>query len=270
MLFAHTGYGRSRAGSGLLSLALHATAVALLFTVASNRQVQHSAQRAITLLAPLVEPYIPAAAPRHGGGGGGGDRSPLPASQGRLPRLARRQFTPPMAVMANPSPKLVMEPTLIVPPDAALPNVNMAVFGDPLARPGPPSNGTGSGGGIGNGSGGGVGPGTGPGFGPGKGGGFGDEMGGGSGGIKSAELLFKVEPEYSDDARKARVQGTVVLVVEIDEKGRIRNPRVRDGLGLGLDEKAMEAVLKWRFRPYLRNGTAIAGPALIEVNFRLL
>ena len=85
-----------------------------------------------------------------GGGGGGGDRSPLPASKGRLPKLAARQFTPPMAVVNNPNPKLIMEPTLVIPPDVNLPNVNMAQYGDPLGKIGPPSNGPGSGGGIGS------------------------------------------------------------------------------------------------------------------------
>ncbi len=101
---------------------------------------------------------------RCGGGGGGGDRSPTPASKGRLPKPSLKQFTPPMAVVNNPNPKLVMDPTIIAPPDTPLPNVNMPVWGDPLAKIGPPSNGPGSGGGIGSGSGGGVGSGKGGGI----------------------------------------------------------------------------------------------------------
>ena len=69
-----------------------------------------------------------------GGGGGGGDRSPLPASKGRLPKASLRQFTPPMAVVNNPNPKLTMEPSIIAPPDVKLPNVNMAQYGDPLGE----------------------------------------------------------------------------------------------------------------------------------------
>ena len=69
-----------------------------------------------------------------GGGGGGGDRSPLPASKGRLPKASLRQFTPPMAVVNNPNPKLTMEPTIIAPPDVNLPQVNMAQYGDPLGE----------------------------------------------------------------------------------------------------------------------------------------
>ena len=102
-----------------------------------------------------------------GGGGGGGDRSPTPPSKGKLPRLADKQFVPPMAVVHNPDPKLVMEPTLIIQPDANIPKVNMDVLGDPLAKSMIASNGPGSGGGIGSGPGGGVGSGSGAGYGPG-------------------------------------------------------------------------------------------------------
>lgn len=205
-----------------------------------------------------------------GGGGGGGDRSPLPASKGRLPKLAPRQFTPPAAVIRNQNPKLPMEPTLVIPPDVNLPSVNLAQYGDPLGAIGPPSNGTGSGGGIGSGSGGGVGPGKGPGYGPGEGGGFGGGVFRVGGGVTAPTLLFKVEPEYSEEARKAKFQGTVVLYVEVDEQGRPKNLKVLRTLGLGLDEKAIEAVRKWKFRPGYKDGKAVTVAATIEVNFRLL
>jgi TonB family protein len=205
-----------------------------------------------------------------GGGGGGGDRSPLPASKGKLPKFAARQFTPPMAVVNNPNPKLIMEPTIIVPPDANLPNVNMAVLGDPLGRIGPPSNGTGSGGGIGSGSGGGVGSGKGPGFGPGEGGGFGGGVFRAGGGVTSPVLTFKVEPEYSEEARKAKFMGTVLLYVEVNERGQPQNPRILRAVGMGLDEKAIEAVMKWRFQPGRKDGKPVTVAAQVEVNFRLL
>src|SRR5439155_8621954 len=133
-----------------------------------------------------------------GGGGGGGDRSLLPASKGKLPKAALRQFTPPMAVVNNPNPKLIMEPSIIAPPDINLPQVNMSQYGDPLAKIGPPSNGPGSGGGIGSGSGGGVGSGKGGGFGPGEGGGMGGGVFRVGGGVTAPALIFKVEPEYSE------------------------------------------------------------------------
>ncbi len=259
--------------SGLYSLLIHVGVVTLLFTLAVNKTVQQTVRQTVSLVAPLdIAPYV-AQKPKSqtmGGGGGGGDRSPLPASKGRLPKLAPRQFTPPMAVVNNPNPKLIMEPTLVIPPDVNLPNVNMAQYGDPLGKLGPPSNGPGSGGGIGSGSGGGVGSGKGAGYGPGEGGGFGGGAYRVGGGVTAPTLIFKVEPEYSEEARKAKFQGIVLLYVEVNERGLPQNPRVIRALGLGLDEKAIEAVMKWRFRPGLKDGKPVTTQAQVEVNFRLL
>jgi len=167
-------YGRQKK-SFMMSTGFQVAVVVILFTVFSSKPVQKAVQATMTLIMPTdVNEYVPKAAPKKqamGGGGGGGDRSPLPASKGRLPKASLRQFTPPMAVINNPNPRLTMEPSIIAPPDVNLPNVNMAQYGDPLAKIGPASNGPGSGGGIGSGSGGGVGSGKGGGFGPGEGGG---------------------------------------------------------------------------------------------------
>lgn len=266
-------YGDKKKHAGVGSILIHVSVIALLFTVGSNRHVQQAVKQTVTLFAPDIAPYMPQAPEKPklmGGGGGGGDRSPLPASKGRLPKISPRQFTPPMAVVNNPNPKLIMEPSIIAQPDAQLPQVNMAQYGDPLGRIGPPSNGTGSGGGIGSGSGGGVGSGSGAGFGPGRGGGVGGGVYRIGGGVSAPQLLFKVEPEYSEEARKAKFQGTVVLYVEVDEKGIPRNLRIVRALGLGLDEKALEAVQKWRFKPGQKDGKAVPVAATVEVNFRLL
>src|SRR5205085_12468097 len=143
-------YGRKKE-SWMMSFGFQMGVVALLFTVFSQKSVQDKMKEIVHLTAPLdIAPYQPQMAPKKqtmGGGGGGGDRSPLPASKGRLPRPALKQFTPPMAVVNNPNPKLVMEPTIIAPPDVPLPQVNLPNYGDPLAKIGPPSNGPGSGGG---------------------------------------------------------------------------------------------------------------------------
>ena len=84
------------------------------------------------------------------------------------------------------------------------------------------------------------------------------------------ELLKKVEPEYSEEARKAKFQGVVVLYIVVDPNGNAVNPRVMKSLGLGLDEKAMEAVKQWKFKPGYKDGKAVAVAATVEVNFRLL
>lgn len=267
------------AGNGsrasLITAGVHVGVVALMFLVGTVHVITQQPKTTVTLLAPPpdITPYLPQKPkPKPmGGGGGGGDRSPLPASKGKLPRLDVKQFVPPAAVVHNDAPRLVMEPTIVVPPDAQVPQVNMNVWGDPLAKvAGPPSNGTGSGGGIGSGSGGGVGSGKGPGFGPGEGGGIGGGIYRIGGGVTAPTLVFKVEPEYSEEARKAKYQGTVVLYVVVDEKGMPKDIKVVRALGLGLDEKAVQAVEKWRFRPGYLNGKAVAVAATVEVNFRLL
>lgn len=265
--------GGNEKRAGLSSVIIHSLVVALMLVVGTNPQVQLAVRETVSLVAPDIAPFVPNVPPKPktmGGGGGGGDRSPIPASKGQLPKVAPRQFVPPAAVIHNPDPKLIMEPTIVVPPDVPLPQVNIAQWGDPLGKIGPPSSGPGSGGGIGSGSGGGVGSGEGPGFGPGRGGGVGGGVYRIGGGVSAPTLLFKVEPEYSEDARKAKFQGTVILAVVVDEKGLPRDLRIVRPLGLGLDEKAIEAVQKWRFRPGYLNGKPVSVAATIEVNFRLL
>jgi TonB family protein len=83
-------------------------------------------------------------------------------------------------------------------------------------------------------------------------------------------LIYKIEPEYSDEARKAKLQGDVFLRIEVDARGAAQNIVVSHGLGLGLDERAIEAVRRWKFRPGYSNGKAVPTPALIQVTFRLL
>jgi periplasmic protein TonB len=265
-------YGQDKK-SFFMSTGFQTVVVVLLFTVASSKAVQDAVKQVVPLIAPNLAPYEPKMAPQKQtmqGGGGGGDRSPLPAAKGRLPKASMRQFTPPVQVYNNLNPKLPMEPTIIAPPNVPLPNVNLPNYGDPLAKVGPPSNGPGSGGGIGSGHGGGVGSGSGGGFGPGEGGGVGGGVFRVGGGVTAPALLFKVEPEYSEEARRAKYQGTVVLYVEVGPDGKAHNPRIVRSLGLGLDEKAMEAVNKWKFRPGYKDGKAVTVAATIEVNFRLL
>lgn len=266
-------YGRQKK-SFVMAFGVQAVMLGLLIWAFTTKVVQDQVKKTVSLVMPVdLDPFVPKMAVKKqamGGGGGGGDRSPLPASKGRLPKVSLRQFTPPMAVINNPNPRLTMEPSIIAPPDVNLPQVNMAQYGDPLAKIGPPSNGPGSGGGIGSGSGGGVGSGKGGGFGPGEGGGVGGGVFKVGGGVTAPSLLYKVEPEYSEEARKAKYQGTVLLYIEVDPNGHATNIRVQRSLGLGLDEKAIEAVKKWKFAPGKKDGKPVTVAATIEVNFRLL
>jgi TonB family protein len=258
--------------SMLYSVALQSAIVGLLFTIGLNKTVQEKVVQTVTpLVAPVLQPLD--MAPKKNtmqGGGGGGDRSPTPAAKGKLPKIAMKQFVPPTEVVVNEHPKLTMEPTIVAPPDAVLPNANLPNIGDPLAKLGPPSNGMGSGGGIGNGRGGGIGSGDGAGFGPGSGGGFGGGAFRVGGGVSQPAVVYKVDPEYSEEARKAKYSGTVLLQLVVDTDGKAKNIKVVKGVGLGLDEKAIEAVQKWKFTPGKKNGQPVPVYATVEVNFRLL
>jgi TonB family protein len=90
------------------------------------------------------------------------------------------------------------------------------------------------------------------------------------GGVSQPQLLHKVEPSYSEEARTAHVQGTVQLEIVVDETGVPMDLRVKRSLGSGLDEKAIEAVKQWRFKPGQKEGVPVRVMAVIDVNFRLL
>jgi TonB family protein len=224
----------------------------------------------VLLIAPDDLPMLPVSKTMSGGGGGGGDRDKLQASEGRLPKQSMQQITPPMAVVRNLDPKLAVPPTIVVPPDIHLQQPNMPELGDPLSHlPSVPSNGTGYGGGIGSGSGGGVGSGEGPGYGPGHGGGTGGGVFRVGGGVSAPKEIYAPEPEYSEEARKVKHMGTVVLQLVVGSDGNPRDIRVVRTLGLGLDEKAIEAVKKWRFEPAKKDGKPVAALVSVEVDFHL-
>jgi len=215
-------------------------------------------------------PKLPAAAKRAGGGGGGGEHNPVPASRGAAPKFSWTQLTPP-AVRPPENPKLAATPTLIGPPELHVNTPNAPNWGDPLAKLTNDSSGPGSGAGIGSGSGGGVGSGDGRGLGPGHdwgtGGGY---PSAGTGGYGTPACLYCPRPDFSEEAMKAKYQGTVVLMAVITADGRAINVTVAKGLGLGLDEKAVEAVRTWRFTPARGpDGKPSSVSVPIEVVFRL-
>jgi TonB family protein len=260
----------SRVPSTAVSGLLHAGAIVLVLLLSRLPQAVEQPLHRIIPLARDFGVWLPKTARPSDGGGGGGSHSTAPASLGRIARPAPRQFVPPAVETVNLHPALAIEPTIVAPADVVIPNLDMARYGLPNGVPGPPSGGRGGGGGIGDGEGPGQGDGQGPGAYSGRGGGVpsrGDSM---TGAVTAPTLLWKSEPEYSEEARKAKVQGTVVLAVEVDAQGQVRAIQVRQSLGLGLDERAIEAVRRWKFRPGLRNGKPAPSPAVIHVNFRLL
>ncbi len=225
------------------------------------------------VLTPIqISPYmaqLPPSPKKAGGGGGGGNRTPTPASKGVAPKFAWRQLAPPVAKIDIPQPKLPVTPTLLGPPQLKLPQVAMNVWGNPTAVPVPPSNGPGSGGGIGTGSGGGIGSGNGAGLGPGSGGGTGGGTFSVGGNVSEPVAIYDPEPQYSERAREAKYQGTDVLSIIVTADGSVTDVQVVRPLGLGLDEEAVKTVRTWKFKPAMRNGQPVAVRVDIEVTFRL-
>jgi periplasmic protein TonB len=270
------GFYNYKKNGAMYSTGVHILALAAIIggTILAGRfvtKVVSKSQEAI-LIAPADDlPTLQPSRTQVGGGGGGGDRDKLQASKGRLPRFSMQQITPPAVVVRNDDPKLVAEPTVVIPPQVHIAMANIPMLGDPLSHlpAGPPSNGTGSGGGIGSGSGGGVGSGEGPGFGPGRGGGTGGGVFRVGGGVSAPKAIYAPDPEYSEEARKAKYQGTCVLMLIVGPDGRPRDIRVSRTLGLGLDEKAVEAVKQWKFDPAMKDGKPVAVAISVQVEFRL-
>jgi protein TonB len=220
-----------------------------------------------------ISPYLPQLPPsanKAGGGGGGGARTRTPPSQGKAPEFAKTQMAPPEVTVPKIQPLLPVKPSLLGPPEMKLPQMANNNFGDPLhGVPGPPSPGPGFGGGIGTGQGTGVGSGTGGGLGPGQGAGTGGGVYSVGGNVSAPIPIYKPEPPYSEQARKAKYQGTVVLWIVVDAQGAVTDAQVVKPLGMGLDQNAVTTVRTWKFKPAMRNGAPVPVKVMVEVSFRL-
>jgi TonB family protein len=196
-------------------------------------------------------------------GGGGGNRDPLPASHGNPPPASLNpQLVPPTVIVPKEMPKLAAPETVMVAPDVPMPQGGQ--IGDPLSQFSKAlSNGPGREG-VGKGCCGGIGESTGPGVGDGPPGIY--PMGKG---MTAPQVIFNPEPSFSDEARKAKAQGIVLLMLVVGKDGHPYDIRVRQTLGMGLDEKAIEAVKTWRFRPATLHGQAVATQIAVQVDFHL-
>ena len=262
---------RSALGS-ILAHTLFIAAIACFSFLPRPVQSEAKPMARVTLIAPSLESYaLPVATKQAGGGGGGGDRDKIEAPRGQLPRAAKQQITPPQIVLRNEHPKLTAEPTVVAP------QIQMAATTPPtLGNPAAPvlpslvaSNGIGSGGGIGSGAGGGVGKGSGPGVGEGSGGGIGGGTYKVGGSVLAPRPLATPDPEYTEPAREAKLQGMCVLGLIVGADGKPRDIRVIRKLGMGLDEKAIVAVSQWIFAPATKDGTPVPVQISVQVSFRL-
>jgi len=264
------GYGiyEVRKSSFVVSFVLNTVILALLIWVGSWTATHVPEIKQMTGIAVDISPYVMTPSDKiAGGGGGGGSHDVNPASKGALPKLSKTQIAPP-TVLPMESPKLAVAPTVVVPPEIKLPQGGQ--MGDPMSKViGTLSNGTGVGGGIGSGSGGGVGSGSGPGVGPGHGGGIGGGAYRVGGGVSAPKIIYKVDPEFSEEARKNKWQGTVVLKVVVGVDGKTHEISVLRSLGMGLDEKAVDAARLWRFDPGMKDGRPVPVEVNMEINFHL-
>ena len=280
---AERSQGRTRRmESEILSIFIHALIIGLLILLVQEQQDSIDKNENVVFVNPPV--YLPFEGDGRdgGGGGGGGKNQPLPPATGRMPEQVRAQMVPPDP--DNPQPLMPVEDLMEVatvempidiPQDMSLP------IGDISAPPNySTSSGPGSGGGIGTGRGTGVGPGSGAGVGPGSGGGMGGGSGGGigsgigpyvaGGSVKPPVLLVEVKPHYTEEARRARIEGIVVLQIVVRENGTADSFKVVKGLGYGLEESAIRTIAdKFRFRPGTNNGVPVPVQILIEVSFTL-
>jgi TonB family protein len=227
-----------------------------------------------------------------GGGGGGGREEQKPASFGKTPQAS---LTVPQVVAPDPHPPAIKNPvlpvaaTVVADPMLVPPDARVLAYGDPKSKSTDPSSGPGTGNGIGTGRGGGIGPGEGGGIGPGRGGNIGGgdyhEGGGGPGGggggtdynkifsgkdvNSKARVLSKPEPQYTEDARKNQVTGTVVLRAVFTSGGQVTNIRAVSGLPYGLTDRAIAAARNIKFVPATKDGRPVSMYIQLEYNFNL-
>lgn len=244
--------------------------LALLFFGVKKIIEVHQQLQATNVDVSVWQPKAPAGKDQNGGGGGGGEHSIVDPIKGKLPKIEKQPMAPPQVETVD-KPKLAIVPAIMVQPNIQLPDnptlPNLGVTKSPNVTV--LSGGQGSGTGIGSGSGGGIGSGDGNGYGPGSGGGAGGGLYHVGNGVSAPVPLNQVEAEFSDEARRAKYQGVCLITLIVDAQGNPQNPRVSRALGMGLDEKALEAVRKYKFKPAMKGNTPVPVMITVEVNFRL-
>ena len=259
-------------GTGVLSFILHllvAAGLVFLGTLVPTKVVKTADTNVSPIHFTLYDPPPPPVmqvAQVPGGGGGGGAHQVEPPIKGHLPTVAKVPIVHLEQAKIN-IPKLAVEPTMQIrlPQDTALKNIG-AQQSTQVALA---SQGSGSNSGFGIGLGGGIGQGQGNGVGPGGNGGYGGGLMNVGGGVSAPRVIHSVEPQFTPEARQADYQGVVGIQLIVDSQGNPQNVHVVRHLGMGLDERAIEAVRQYRFSPAMYQGHAVAVQLIIDVDFRL-
>jgi TonB family protein len=212
-----------------------------------------------------------------GGGGGGGNQMPEPPRKMELPGKEKISVPVQKPAVITPKPEPKEEPKPIE--EMTIPALTQAsaaetlkgIVATPLEAPPSLSQGSGSGGGAGTGRGTGSGPGTGSGLGPGSGGGTGGGAYQPGNGVTTPIALDQVKPQYTSEAMRARIQGTVWVECIVQPNGVCTDVHVVRSLdpNFGLDQEAVKAARQWRFKPGTRLGQPVPVLVTIELSFAL-
>lgn len=259
--------------STVLAFMVHVTVIAAILWAAMNLHTHVKAQQAKVITPLYFKPYIPPTIPAPkamGGGGGGGAHKLVEPVKGKLPKIEQQPVTPPQILKID-NPKMPQPAAIKMPDKINLPqNTNMPNVGVPNSpQVAMASQGSGSNSGFGQGLGGGIGAGHGSGLGAGIGGGYGGGVMSVGGGVSAPVLLHQVQPEFTDEARQAKLQGTVEIQLIVDAYGNPENITVVRHLGMGLDQKAIQAVRQYKFKPATYQGHPVAVRLMVDVDFHL-
>jgi len=257
--FAERIAARRSPTSTWIAVGAHAVVLLVVFLLAA-RHLQLTAPAKTSAVETMMAPP-PRVMPKADAiGGGGGQHDLTAATQGHLPKLAAEQMLPPKAPPMI-APKLAAEPSVVVQPDLRMAESTMPTIGV--------SSSSLKGFSLGNGSGTGIGEGDGAGIGPGSGGNTGGGVMHVGGSVRAPVLITSIDPEFSEEARKAKFSGNVEVYLWVDERGNPSHVRVVRGVGMGLDEKAIEAVRQYKFKPAMQNGKAVKVDMYIDVDFHI-
>lgn len=232
-----------------VSAGMHvAILAALLLALAATPNHRANLERIALRTGDTLRPYLPMLSPQAiglqgslGSDGGGGEQDPRPTRRGELAPFSSMPLAPPR-LNRNTQDDLPVPPA-VFDPNAPTNVPTVTHLGLPWMDADTDSAGPGKGHGFGNGNGDAMGDGNGPGAGDGEGNGPYANV------VSPVTCLYCPEPGYTEEARKAKLEGTILLQVLVGPDGRAQRIQITRGLGLGLDERAREAIKAWRFSP---------------------
>jgi TonB family protein len=259
--------------SSTVSFVMHVIVITTVLWVALNVHTHVVTPPKHEIITPITfKPYIPVTMPAPkvmGGGGGGGAHQIVEPVKGHLPPMVKVPTVAPQILKID-NPKLAAPAAIQMPQAVKIPDNSMLNMGTPNSpQVAMASQGSGSGSGFGQGMGGGIGSGHGAGLGAGIGGGYGGGVMSVGAGVSAPQLIHQVQPEFTDEARQAKLEGSVEIQLIVDSNGNPENIQIVRHLGMGLDQKAIDAVRQYKFHPATYQGHPVPVRLDVEVSFHL-